>query len=290
MKLDAVVQRAFPPVEQAWDARDTALYALSLGMGSDPLDALELPYVYEGRDGRGLRAVPTFAMTLAWPPFWQDDPATGIDWVRILHGEQHVQWHRPLPVAGRVIGRHRLIAVEDKGPGRGAVIHFAIDLADAASGEPAAHIRQVQFLRGDGGCGAWGQAPPPCDPLPADAVPDETVDIATLPQGALLYRLASRDYMPIHADPATARQAGCERPISHGLHTLGVAARAILRRHAPGAPERLRALSVRFASPGLPGDTVRIELFHGADGLRFRARALERGALLLDRGRCTLQA
>jgi acyl dehydratase len=288
MNLDHVIHRPFPPVEQAWDARDTALYALSLGMGSDPTDALELPYVYEGRDGRGLRAVPTFAMTLAWPPFWQDDPATGIDWVRILHGEQHVQWHRPLPVVGRVIGRHRLIAVEDKGPGRGAVIHFGITLEEAGSGAVLADIRQVQFLRGDGGCGAWGDAPLPCDPIPVDAVPDETLDIATLPQNALLYRLASRDYMPIHADPATAREAGFERPISHGLNTMGLVARAILRLHAPGAPERMRALSVRFVSPGLPGDTVRVEFFHGHDGLRLRARALERDVLLIDRVRCSL--
>lgn len=288
MNLNHVASRPFAPVEQRWDARDSALYALSLGMGSDPVDPLELPYVYEGRSGHDLRAVPTLAMTLAWPPFWQDDPATGIDWVRIVHGEQHVHWHRPVPTAGHVIGRHRLRAVEDKGPGRGAVLHFETLLAEAATGAPLADIRQVQFLRGDGGCGSWGEAPPPCDPLPADAVADDTVDIATLPQNALLYRLASHDMMPIHADPATAREAGFERPISHGLNTMGLAARAILRRLAPGAPERLRQLSVRFVSPGLPGDTVRVELFHGAEGLRFRARALERGVWLLDRGRCVL--
>lgn len=289
MDLAHVVARAFPPVEQAWDERDTALYALSLGMGSDPLDEAELPYVYEGG---GLRAVPSFACTLAWPPFWQSEPATGIDWVRIVHGEQHLHWHRPLPAAGRVLGRHRLLAVDDKGAGRGAVVHFGIELADAASGEPLCSVRQVHFLRGDGGCGSWGDAPAPAAPLPAALLaraPDAVIDVKTLPQAALLYRLASRDLMPIHADPAVARAAGFERPISHGLNTLGVAMRALVRHRPAGAAETPRTLAARFAAPGLPGDTVRVEMFDTPGATHFRARALERDILLLDRGLCEWQ-
>lgn len=184
MNLDHVLARRFEPVLQAWDARDTALYALSLGIGSDPLDGAELPYVFEGC---GLRTVPSFCVTLGWPAFWQDDSATGIDWVHILHGEQHVQMHRPLPVQGQFRATHRIIAIEDKGPGRGALIHFGIELNDAATNavtnEPLASVRQVQFLRGDGGCGSY----------------------RTAPQAALLYRLASRDMMPLHVDLALAR-------------------------------------------------------------------------------------
>ena len=72
MKLSHLLERHFQPVLQTWDARDSALYALSLGIGSDPLDADELPYVFEGH---GLRTVPSFCVTLGWPAFWQDDPA-----------------------------------------------------------------------------------------------------------------------------------------------------------------------------------------------------------------------
>ena len=43
-------------------------------------------------------------------------------------------------------------------------------------------------------------------------------------------------------------------------------------------------MSVRFAAPAYPGDTVRIELFATTEGVRFRARALERHVLVLDRG------
>ncbi len=283
MLLDAVVARAFAPTEQSWSERDSILYALALGMGSDPLDAHELPYVYEGR---GLRVVPTWATTLAWTPFWQNDPATGIDWVHIVHGEEHVHWHRPLSPRGQVRGRHRLLAVEDKGPGRGCLIHFETLLEDAHSGEALASVRQVQFLRGDGGCGNWGDAPPAAAAVPASARRVDSIDLQTQPQAALLYRQASHDLMPIHADPDVARAAGFERPIAHGLNTLGLAMRALLRH---GAPEAVRAMAVRFAAPGLPGDTVRVELFEAPEapnGLYFKAHAVERGVLLLDRGHC----
>lgn len=281
MNLAQVVARRFDPVEQAYDERDSALYALSLGMGSDPLDEDELPFVFEGR---GLRAVPSLALTLGWPTFWQDDPATGIEWMRILHGEQHLRLHRSLPAQGRVRATHRLSAVEDKGPGRGALIHFDIELHDAVTGFALASLRQVQFLRGDSGCGSWGQAPAPCAPMPADWQPEQHIDYRTATQAALLYRLASRDMMPLHADPQVARLAGFDRPISHGLNNLGLACRALLKHLAPGQPERLRAMSVRFAQPSFPGETVRIEWRAEGSRVRFRGFALERNVLLMDRG------
>jgi acyl dehydratase len=290
MNLSHVLARRFAPVLQAWDARDAALYALALGIGSDPLDHEELPYVFEGR---GLRTVPSFCVTLGWPAFWQDDPATGIDWVHILHGEQHVRLHRPLPTQGQVRATHRIIAIEDKGPGRGALIHFGIELSEATNeaatnavmNEPLASVRQVQFLRGDGGCGSWGSAPPPCTRLPADWQAEHHIDYRTAPQAALFYRLASRDMMPLHADPALAARAGYERPISHGLSNLGLACRAVLKQWLPGQPERLQAMSVRFAQPSYPGETIRIELRRDGAEVRFRAWALERQVLVLDRGR-----
>jgi acyl dehydratase len=94
--------------------------------------------------------------------------------------------------------------------------------------------------------------------------------------------------MPIHADPVLARDAGFDKPISHGLNTLGLACRAILKLFAPGRPELIRALSVRFVAPAFPGDTIRIEMFERGDTIRFRAWATERHVLVLDRGECRL--
>ena len=185
------------------------------------------------------------------------------------------------------------MSVQDKGVNRGALLQVDTELFDRASGEHLASLQSVQFLRGDGGCGSWGDrdaAAPPLAPIDDDARAIATIDYRTGPQAALLYRAASRDWMPIHADPAVAREAGFERPISHGLNNMGLACRALLKTCAPGHPQRLRSMAVRFVQPGLPGDTVRIEIFKGAGAtLRFRATAVERGVRLLDRGTCELR-
>jgi acyl dehydratase len=294
MNLQAVLAREFAPITQTYRWRDAALYALALGIGSDPLDADELPYVYEafqrGGATRSLRAVPSFCVTLGWLPFWQDDPAYGITWERIVHGEMRFTLHRPLTPEASVRATHKIAAVQDKGAGRGAIMHVGKELQDANTGAPIASLRSVEFLRDDGGCGSHGQAPAPLAPLPTDFEAGAQIDYAMPRQAALLYRLASGDLMPIHADPTVAQRAGFERPISHGLNNMGLACRAILKRFAPGRPEALREMGVRFVQPGYPGDTVRVEIQRLGNLVRFRARALERDVLLLDRGECRLDA
>lgn len=303
MNLQAVLARPFAPVEQRYTWRDAALYALALGMAQDPLDADELPYVYERYEGghwgrlgpaSPFRAVPSLCVTLGWLPFWQDESALGIGWQRIVHGEMSFVLRRPLAPEGGVRATHRIAAVQDKGAGRGALVHMDKELSDAASGEPIATLRSVEFWRDDGGCGDWSEGDEvraALQPLPGNFRATATMDCPTTRQAALVYRLASGDYMPIHADPEVARRAGFERPISHGLNNMGLACRALLKHFAPGRPERLCDMGVRFVQPGLPGDTVRVEMMPSTTepGLvHFRARALERDVPMLDRGFCRL--
>jgi acyl dehydratase len=292
MNLDRVVHRNFAATDHDYTARDSLLYALSLGLGSDPLAAEELPYVYEGLQGRPQQVVPSQAVILGWQPFWHDDPALAIDWKHIVHGEEHVQLHLPLPVAGAVRTHHRVVRVQDKGNARGAVLQMNTELYDRTSGAHLASLQSLQFLRNDGGCGDWGDpaAATPSLPVIADgATPTAVLEYATSLQSALLYRVASQDWMPIHADPDVAHEAGFEQPISHGLNNLGRACRALLETCARKRPERIRSIAARFVAPGLPGDTVRVELFdRGAGTVQFRSTAVERGVRLLDRGLCTL--
>ena len=153
MNLDFVRQLRFEPIVQRYDERDSALYALSLGMGEDPLDEDELPFVYEGR---GPRAVPSQCVTLCWPPFWHKEPAAQISWRRILHGEQSFTLSRPLPAQAAVRGHHSIVAVDDKGSTRGAVLYTAQDLVEAENGEPLASLQSAEFLRDEGGSGGFG--------------------------------------------------------------------------------------------------------------------------------------
>ena len=178
--------RAFAPVHQHYAERETMLYALSLGLGNYPLDAAALPFVYEGLEG-GLRALPTQAVVLGYPGFWAREPDTGIDWVKLMHGEQRVRWHQPLPASGAVVGKNRVTHLIDKGEGKGAILVIERQL-ESATGELLATLQQVTFLRGDGGYsqlrgGQPSDAPlPALQPTPEDRAPDFTDTQSTRPE------------------------------------------------------------------------------------------------------------
>jgi acyl dehydratase len=268
----------FPDVVQTYGEKDTILYALGVGYGYDPVDEAQLPFVYEG----GLKTVPTMPVVLGYPGFWVKDPAAGIDWVRVVHGEQALLLHRPIPVAGTVIGRTRVKAIVDKGPGKGALLIQERSVIDKASGALLATLEQTSFCRGDGGFGG-GDAPPPPPPALPDSAPDACCDLPTLRQAALIYRLCA-DPNPLHAEPAVARAAGYPRPILHGLCTYGVAGHAILKTFCDYEPERLQALSVRFSAPVFPGETIRTEMWKRGSTVLFRSRAIERDVVVLNNG------
>jgi acyl dehydratase len=269
--------------------RDTQLYALSVGLGADALDAGQLRYVYEGVDGRALQTLPTFANVLAYPGFWAREPDTGIDWRRLVHAEQEIVLHVLLPPRGRVVGCNRVSALWDRGEGKGAFMQQRREVRDAAVGTLLAVVTQLSLLRGNGGFAEGGSdgAPPAPHAIP-QRVPDHVCDLPTLPQAALIYRLCG-DLNPLHADPAVARAAGFERPILHGMATMGVAAHAVLRTLLGYDAARFAAIRVRFTAPALPGDTLRTELWVDGDVVSLRTTAVERGAVVLNNGRVDLR-
>ena len=284
-----LLQRAFPIIEQAWTARDTQFYALSLGLGSDPLDPGPLRYVYEGLAGNALVAMPTLANVLAYPGFWAREPDTGIAWEQVVHAEHELTLHTPLQATGHATGHTRVTALWDRGEGRGAFLQQVREIRDMASGNLMATVRQLNFLRGDGGLGAGASegSPPLPHPIPERA-PDAACDLATSPQAALLYRLCG-DLNPLHADPAVAARAGFSRPILHGMATMGIAAHAVLRALLDYDATRFAAMRVRFTAPALPGDTLRTELWVDGSQVSLRTTALERGAVVLNHGRVDLR-
>lgn len=275
-----------PEVRQDLQPRDTMLYALGLGLGADPLDEKQLRFVYE----KDLAALPTMAVVLAYPGFWMGDPAVGVDWKKILHGEQGIEIFKPIPASGKLIGRSRITQIVDKGKDKGALVYSERDIVVEATGETIARLSGVSFLRGDGGGGGgeprWSQPAPEPHALPARAA-DVVCDLTTLPQAALIYRL-SGDYNPLHADPAVAKAGGFPAPILHGLCTLGVAGHAILRCMCDYDPTRLKSLKLRFSSPVYPGETIRTEMWKDGDVVSFRARVLERDIVVLNNGRATV--
>jgi len=268
----------FEDVEHSYSKRDTILYALGLGFGSDPMDEGELRYVYE----ENLLAVPSMAVVLGYPGFWLKDPETGIDWKQVLHGEQWLEILRPIPAEGTVIGRTKVTDILDKGADKGAIVYSVRDIIDKASGEVLARSSMSTFCRGDGGFGGKAGPAPKPHALP-ETTPDLSCDLATLPQAALIYRLSGDDN-PLHVDPEVARAAGFPRPILHGLATYGIAARAVLKAYCGYDARRLTSLAVRFSTPVYPGETIRVEMWRESAGVAFRAKVAERDAIVLNNG------
>ncbi|MBL4874410.1 MAG: MaoC family dehydratase N-terminal domain-containing protein [Rhodobacteraceae bacterium] len=282
MDIDALNNWNFEDIEHSYTERDSMLYALGLGFGEDPNDPKELSYVYED----GLVAAPSMAVILGYPGFWLKDPKTGIDWKKVLHGEQWLEVFKPLPVAGTVIGRTSIDQISDKGEGKGAVMYLSRDIIDAASGDLLAQVKMSTFCRGDGGFGGEN-LPGPVPAVLPDRAPDHVCDLTTLPRQALIYRL-SGDYNPLHADPEVARSVGFKRPILHGLATYGLACRAVLKSICDYDASRLTGLDVRFSAPVYPGETVRFEIWQDGKEVRFRALVPERNVLVLNNGAARL--
>ncbi len=278
--LDVERLRAYrvPETRDRYDRRDSILYALGVGAGLSKLDETSL--VFE----RDLLALPTMALVLGTPGFWPMDRASGLDWSRILHGEQSLRLHRPLQAEGEVIGRTTIAELADKGPGKPAMLRCTRELFDGATGAPIASLAEVWVIRGAGGFGGENipiSAPP--TPVP-DRQADAVIDLPTARNQAMLYRLTG-DRNPLHVDPATAASVGFARPILHGLATMGVVGRALVHLCCGGDPRRLSGMALRFTAPVCPGDTIRTELWEEEGGrLRFRASVPERGLVVVDGG------
>jgi acyl dehydratase len=278
MDLAALKAHRFEPKRISYGSKDTILYALSVGVGDDPVDPRQLRLTYEN----GLVALPTMAAVLGHPGGWIANPAFKVNFLKLLHGEQNLTVHRSLPAEGEIEATYRVSAVLDKGMDKGALVYFEKVLTDVKTGEKLCTVASTLFLRADGGCGGFGDAP---GPLPAEPVaqPSFFADLKVSPGAALLYRL-NGDLNPIHVDPEAAAKAGFERPILHGLCTYGVAGYLVTRAACGHDPSRLRSLGVRFSSPVYPGETIRVEGVRVAGGVHFRALVPNREQVVLSQG------
>jgi acyl dehydratase len=273
----ASLRAATIETHQSYTERDTILYALGIGIGTGDaaVDPEALRYVYE----EGLDTVPTMATMLAYPSGWWANPVYGINRANIVNAGQSLALHRKLPCAGSVTSRLRVDAIEDKGPGRGVLIHTVRALTDSATGEKLATMRQVIFCRGEGGMGSDDKPQAVANrPLPGRK-PDQVATLSTRQEAALLFRL-SGDLNALHVNPAVAKSAGFARPVLHGLATFGMAAHALI---AAGF-RTYNFIEARFTAPMLPGERVRCVIWEEPGGRAFGVTSLESGKQILDRG------
>jgi acyl dehydratase len=280
MSLDhSLVGVAGEPRERSWTSKDALLYAVGVGAGlGDPLR--DLQFTTENSEGIEQQVLPTYGVLLA-----QAGPGRSLgdfDRAMLVHAEQYVELHRPLPVEGTVRTSASVTGIYDKGSG--ALVESESIAVDAITGEPVITSRTSTFIRGEGGFGGERGSSAPWQ-LP-DREPDHRVVEQTRPEQALIYRL-SGDRNPLHADPKFAARGGFSRPILHGLCTYGFTGRVLLHELCDSDPARFRSMSGRFSAPVLPGDSLVISIWRDGNGGAAFQTAREDGTVVIDRGRAT---
>jgi acyl dehydratase len=263
------------PSERAWDSKDCLLYAVGVGAGVE-----ELPFTTENTRDVAQQVLPTMAVVLAAPRGARSrlgdyDPAM------LVHGEQGVTLHQPLPVEGRARSVARISAIWDKGSG--AVVVTETEAMDAYSGAPLFSLRSSVFIRGEGGWGGERGPSAPRDLIP-ERVPDQEVSYATSRDQALLYRL-SGDRNPLHTDPSFAARGGFDRPILHGLCTYGFTGRALLHSLCGSDPARFVSMDARFSAPVFPGDELTVRMWSTGDHQAVFETRRDGGQVVIDAGR-----
>ena len=245
------------PSDVSWTGKDALLYAVGIGAGTS-----ELAYTTENTAGLEQQVFPTFAVVIGWGKGSAMGDIGTYNPALLVHGQQAVTVHKPLPVSGSARLQGRVVAMYDKG--KAAVVVTETAATDLADGQPLYTNVSSVFIRGEGG---WGGDRGPSGPqnVPPDRAPDHQVTYHTSPDQALIYRL-SGDRNPLHTDPAFAAMGGFERPILHGLCSYGFTGRALLHSLCGGEAARFEHIEGRFTSPVLPGDALTVAMWETGDG------------------------
>ena len=261
-----------------WSEEDVILYHLGVGAGVPPTDPGELRYAYEG----DLRVLPTYATIPQFPVMMSVGYAPGFDInpAMILHGEHEIVIHEPIPTSGTVIQTGSVTEILDKGKGALAIVEIVSTLEK--TGKPLFTNRASVFIRGEGGFGG-DSGPPNTDQTPSRD-PDHVVESVTLPQQALLYRMASGDKNPLHADPGFAAFAGFDQPILHGLCTYGIVCKTVVDHALDGRPEAVASFRARFSGVVYPGETLVTSIWEEGDQVLVSTLVKERGVTVLSNG------
>jgi hypothetical protein len=216
------------------------------------------------------------AVALADGEFWQRRPETGIDWRRIVHAEETLTLHRPLPPSADLVLSQRIVDIFDRGAEKGAVMQQTQSL-DTRDGKPLATIDVITMLRGDGGFGGKPYQRARVD-TPRDRTPDAAVAIRTPP---------NNDEAMFRLDASLAVSAGLPpgKAMMRGLGCFGLAGRGVLSLACGNDPARLRRLTVRYTGAMLTDETMWLELWHLSPGSAvFRMSSRERSTVVIDNG------
>jgi acyl dehydratase len=251
MSLEEVIGANYGPYRVGISAEKVAEYVGATG---------DLPDRWERY------APPSYAGALlfvAAPHFLEDvrvKPFTGV----LVHVDQELTWHGPLPIGDTVTVTGSVTRVRERS---GAYfVTFITEIGDEGGDRLIDAV--ATFLMGEAGAPqhtedhrepvVWirahnqqpGVAPfPGVGPLPGLDKSASRIDLVK-------YAAASGDYNPIHFDHQAARNAGLDGIVVHGL-LMAAWATQVAASVSP-RPDPLAHLKFRFRNPLRPGESARV--------------------------------
>jgi acyl dehydratase len=273
-----------PASECSWAQDDVILYHLGVGPGMEkPTDPKELEYTYE----KNLKVLPSFAVVPVFSSLTSlaAIPGVKINFALVLHGEQAIEIHKPIPVVSEAVSEGRVAGLYDKG--KAALIVLEVETKEKSTGDKLFTNYFSVFARGEGGFG--GDSGPKAGNQPPEREPDLVTESRTLPQQALIYRL-SGDKNPLHADPEFAKIGGFDTPILHGLSSYGVVCKSVVDELLDGAVERVAGYTARFAGVVYPGETIVTSMWKEGDKILISAKTKERDTPVISNCAITMRS
>jgi acyl dehydratase len=271
------------PRRASWNADDCLLYALGIGAGvADPV-GYELEFTTENTGGVEQKVFPTFAVIAGFTATGGKSAmgqAGTWDNRMLVHGEQGVKLHRPIPTSGEVELVDEITGIYDKG--KGAVVATKVSANLVEDGQPLYEMTSSVFIMGEGGFGG-DRGPTEKPNVAPDSDPDYEVTYQTRPDQALLYRLCG-DRNPLHSDKQFSDVGGFPKPILHGLCTYGFTGRALLHTLCESDPERFTSMEGRFSSPVMPGEALTVKVWNNGDGAAIFQTTGDDGRVVIDNG------
>ena len=276
MALDpSAVGATGSPVKQSWTSKDTLLYAIGVGAGTD-----ELQFTTENTKDLPQRVLPSYAVIIGGGGVPMDKIGS-FNWALMVHGEQGFEVFGEIPAEGEIESVGKVTAMWDKGSA--AVLEFESESTDTATGKLLLKTRSSLFCRGEGG---WGGDRGPSIKIDfPDSPADKQITYATREDQALTYRL-SGDRNPLHSDPSFAALGGFDKPILHGLCSYGFTGRALLHELCAGDASRFKSMNARFSKPVIPGDSLTVSMWIEDARTLFRTTN-QAGEVVIDQGVCT---
>ena len=303
----SLVGKEYPPIRYEVGREKLREFAIAVGETG--------PVYHDEQAARAtghpdLPAVPTFPVVLGFRAgaAVTGDPELGLDYGRVVHGEQGFAYRRPPRAGDRLLAAARVAAIESKG--RHELLTIATGIT-TEEGEPVCQATSLLISRGtaaegagsrvapdDGSRVSFEQAGAPAGlgarrPAAGVAAGDdigelrEPIDRLDL----IRYAGASGDFNVIHWNDEAATAVGLPGVIAHGMYSMGVAARLVAG--WAGDPAALRRLRVRFSAMIRPGQTLIVrgqvaEVDGGSAALRFSGED-EQGNKVLSKGEAELE-